>query len=68
MAFRKSSSKAGFVSPLEYGAKGIGQGKKPGADFRKSSKSGDFKSPVEYKGKGMPSAIPVKHNRPAVLD
>jgi hypothetical protein len=69
MAFRKSSGKAGFVSPQDFGAKGIGQGDaKPGSSFRKSSKSGIISSPVEYKGKGMPSAIPVKHNRPAVLD
>jgi len=70
MAFRKSSgSSKGVVAPIETGAKGIGQGDaKPGSNFRKSSKSGSISSPVEYKSKGMPSGIPVKHNRPAVLD
>ena len=72
MAFRKSSgSSKGLVSPIETGAKGIGQGDaKPGSNFRKSSKAGGsgLSSPIEYKSKGMPSGIQVKHNRPAVLD
>lgn len=69
MAFRKSSKAGKISSPIEYGAKGIAQGgAKPGSSFRKSSKAGSISSPVEYKGKGMPSAIPVRHNRPAVLD
>jgi hypothetical protein len=68
MAFRKSSSGGKISSPIEYGDKGIGQGKKPGTDFRKSSKSGSIKSPVEFGSKGMPSGMKVTHNRPAVLD
>ena len=72
MAFRKSSrGPDGLKSPVGDGDKSgaiAGAGKKPGSSFRKSSKSGSFTSPVEYDGKGMPSSIPVKHNRPAVLD
>ncbi len=72
MAFRKSSGGGdGLKSPVEMGAKGIGQGDaKPGSSFRKSSKAGGsgVNSPVEYKSKGMPSGIKVVHNRPAVLD
>ena len=70
--FRKGTRSGKVMSPIEFGSKGIGgPGKgapKPGSDFRKGTRSGEIMSPVDYKGKGMPSAIPVKHNRPAVLD